>query len=404
MKTSLLILTLIIFKSIIFSQDFSSYENTFKTTIFSEHLKDSVKLEITLPNELKESQNLNNFPVIYLLDSQLKSNYKYNLQTIDYLSSLYNMPQAVIVGISFSRNNRTPWTVPNQSGGKADDLINFITDELNQELKTLYPISNFNLLIGHSRTAIFASYALSKRFDFFNGCIANSPSNFDFGDNVQKKQFETFIEAIDTSTQKYYYYFSVGELAYNDLHEPSVDSLNLYLNSKRLPNSFQWQSFKYKTGHNVTPGLTVARSLNHIFKNYGRRIDQCFKLAANSPQKVPWIEFHKTFQSLSNDFGYTINPTHSFYASLGSDYYNDYKEIYTKNQFNFALEIVLKAIETYPHDYDYHIWAGEMYMTLKDKEKGEHYLNKAITLIDNDKTLSESDKSYLLSEIKNLRK
>jgi len=140
MKTSLLITALLIFTSTTFSQDFSSYDNSFKKTIFSQYLKDSVHLEITVPHELKESQHPNNFPVIYLLDSQLKSNYKYNLQTIDYLNSLESMPHTIIVGITFSRHNRGPWTVPNASGGKADDLIDFITDELNQELKNLYPI------------------------------------------------------------------------------------------------------------------------------------------------------------------------------------------------------------------------------------------------------------------------
>ena len=175
------------------AQEFSSYEKPIETSLYSQALNDSVSLEITLPKELK-NQTGKEYPIIYLLDRQLSNNYKYNLYTIDYLSTLQWMPNAIVIGITFSNKNRNSWTVPNASGGKADNLILFIENELNNELREKYPISNFNLLIGHSRTAIFSSYALSKSPEFFNGTIASSVSNFDFGDNEQHKQFELFLE------------------------------------------------------------------------------------------------------------------------------------------------------------------------------------------------------------------
>ena len=136
------------------------------------------------------------------------------------------MPAAIVVGITFPWKNRNSWTNPNMSGGQADDLILFLEKELNSELKKKYPISNFNLLIGHSRTAIFSSYALSKSPDFFNGAIANSVSNFDFGDKQQQAQFEVFLNKIPSSSHKYYYYFSVGE--------QSVSYTHLTLPTKRI--------------------------------------------------------------------------------------------------------------------------------------------------------------------------
>ena len=263
--------TLFLFVTSSWAQSFSSYDKPIERIFYSETLKDSVSLEIILPKGLK-TQTSTEYPVIYLLDRQLRNNYKYNLHTIDYLSTLQNMPKAIIIGITFNRTNRISWTLPNSSDGKADDLIYFLTSELNDELKTSYPISKFNLLIGHSRTAIFSSYALSKRPDFFNATIASSVSNFDFGDRLQQDQFEIFLDKIDTSRHKYYYYFSVGENAYGDLHEPAVDTLNLFLNSRELPKTLEWKYYKYKVAHDVTPGLTVNRSLSEIFKEYGRRI------------------------------------------------------------------------------------------------------------------------------------
>lgn len=403
MRIYLLFIPFLIFSSSLQAQNYTSYENSIKRTFFSEALKDSVHLELTIPKELKNQTNTS-YPVIYLLDKQLINNYIYNLHTIDYLSSLNSMPTAIVVGITFNRKNRAPWTLPNASGGKADDMISFIVDELNVELKNNYPISKFNLLIGHSRTAIFASYALSKRFDFFNGVIANSVSNFDFGDSLQKMQFETFIDAIDTSTNKYFYYFSVGENAYGDLHESAVDKLNLFLNAKKLPKTLEWKYYKYKAAHQLTPGLTVANSLNEIFKEYGRRIDRCFKIAHNSTDKVPWSEYLKLYESISTDLRHTVHPSHYFYSSIASDYYYDSKKYYGKNNLSFALEILLKAIKAYPNDYGYSVWVGEIYITLKDYKKGNVYLNQSIKLINEDKGLSEDDRLYLLIEIEDLKK
>ena len=385
------------------AQEFSSYEKPIETSLYSKALNSFVSLEITLPKELKDQTNIE-YPVIYLLDRQLHSNYKYNLYTIDYLSTLQWMPKAIVVGITFSPENRTSWTVPNESGGKADDLIQFIKNELNNELKNKYPVANFNLLIGHSRTTIFSSYALSKNPEFFNGIIANSVSNFDFGDNQQQKQFEVFLDKIALSSHKYYYYFSVGERSYGDLHESAVDTLNFYLNSKKLPENLEWKYYKYQIAHDLTPGLTVANSLSEIFKNYGRRIDLCFALAKGSRNKVPWDDFLGLYASISSELGFKIEPSELFFNSIASTYYNDYNGIYGDNHLDFTLEILLEAIEKYPKDFDYYSWIGEIYITLKEFEKGGQYLDKAIELINNNKSISEFDRINYLKEIEALKK
>lgn len=403
MRTYCIFFLLLILTCSVKAQEFSSYDKPIETSLYSEALKDSVSIEIVLPKDLRV-QTSTEYPVIYLLDRQLRNNYKYNLYTIDYLSTLQSMPEAIVIGVTFNRTNRIPWTLPNASGGKADDLISFLTNELNNELKNSYPISKFNLLIGHSRTAIFSSYALSKRPDFFNATIASSVSNFDFGDRFQQDQFETFLNNIDTSSHKYYYYFSVGESTYGDLHESAVDTLNSFLNSRELPKTLEWKYYKYKVAHDVTPGLTVNRSLSEIFKEYGRRIDLCFKLAKDSTHKVPWNDYLKIYESISIDLGFNVQPSELFFNSIASEYYNDYDGNYGKNNLNFALEILLKAIETYPNDYGYYAWIGEIYITLNEYEKGEHYLNKAIELINKDKSVSEFDRINYLIEIEELKK
>ena len=97
------------------AQEFSSYEQPFIKNMFSKALNDSVSLEITLPKELY-SQTGKEYPIVYLLDRQLTNNYKYNLYTIDYLSTLNWIPDVIVVGIPFSNKNRNSWTTPNKSG------------------------------------------------------------------------------------------------------------------------------------------------------------------------------------------------------------------------------------------------------------------------------------------------
>lgn len=380
-------------------QNYQSYNKAIKQSFYSKNLKDSVHIELIIPKNIKN--NVNKYPVIYLLDKQLQTNYRYNLHTIDYLTTMQNMPESVIVGIDFSRKNRGSWTNPNKTKGKADDLILFITSELQKELKNKYPISNFKLLIGHSRTAIFSAYALSKRFDFFNGAISSSVANFDFGDEYQKQTFDTFTSSISSSSHNYFFYFSTGEKKYGDLHEASVDSLYEYLKNKALPVILDWQFYKHKTDHMTTPALTVARSLAEVFKRYGNKIQRCFDIVNNPiyANKVPWKEYEDVFASVSKDLGFAIKFRETFFNSIGSAYYNDYFNLFKENKLQFTLEILLKAIETYPNNYDYFSWVAEIYYDLKDFEKGNKYIDISLSLIKKNASLTHEEKKKLSKEV-----
>lgn len=385
------------------SQDLLSFNTPITSTLFSTALNDSVEIEIRLPNGISGGSG-STFPVIYLLDKQLAVNYSYNLQTIDYLTTLGAMPESILIGITFNYNNRGRWTNPNATRGRADDLITFLTDELQGELKDYSP-SSFNLLIGHSRTAIFSAYALSKRPDFFNGAIASSVAYFDFGDSLQQYQFEQFTRVIDTSSHNYYFYFSVGEELYGDLHEESVDSLNAYLQNSKLPANFQWEFYKHKVGHILTPGLTVNRSLAQIFAEYGSRIEKSFSILNNPiyADSVPWVEYLKIYKSISNDLGYPIQPSDFFYNSIASGYYNDYNGIFKDNNIPFSLEVLMKAIESFPNNYNYYAWIAEIYFSIDDESKGDYFLNIALELISADLSLSEETRMELIDEVNQIK-
>lgn len=403
MRKSFIPILLIVFSFVGQSQEFMSYKTAIEKSIFSNSLNDSVEIEISFPEGISGSEGIS-YPVIYLLDKQSEINFRYNLRTIDYLTTMGAMPKSIVVGILFNWHNRDKWTNPNASGGRADDLITFLTEELQEELK-IYSPSSFNLLVGHSRTAIFSSYALSKRPDFFNGAIASSVANFDFGDKLQQDQFEHFISSIDSSSHKYFFYFSVGEELYGDLHEESVDSLNAYLQRTILPANFQWEYYKYKVGHMLTPGLTVNRSLAQIFTEYGNRVEKCFTILNNPiyADSIPWAKYLNVYETISKDLGYRVQPSDFFYNSIASGYYNDYDGIFKENNLLLTLEILLKAIDSYPNDYSYCAWVAEIYFDLDDEIKGEYFMNAALELINNDSSLSEETRMELVEEVNQLK-
>ncbi len=399
-KTAFFLAFTLIFVNIGLSQELHSYEKPIEKAIFSPILDDTVKLEIIVPVKLKLS-NYIDYPVIYLFDRQNGINYDYNLHTIDYLTSVTAIPRSIIVGISFDNSVRGKWTKPNVSGGKADDFITFLTDEFYPVLKEDYPVSSFNLMIGHSRTAIFSSYALSKKYDFFNGAIASSTSNFDYGNANQQLQFEEFLDTIATAPHDYYLYFSSGEKRYGDGHEPRVDIFNAYLLDQKLPVKFHWKYYKENVGHYVIPGLTVNRALSEIFTDYRDVLWNCFKIVNDSTNvdNVPWEKYLDQYSLVSERMGYPLHPDLTFFNSIASSYANDYNNRFQENKFKFALFVLLEAIKTYPNDYDLFSWIGELYMVQGDNKNGMKYLNKTIELINNTESLSQQDKENKVKEV-----
>lgn len=383
-----------------FSQQQSAFDEPQPRTLYSEALGDSVNISLHIPLEIHQSSGLV-YPVIYLLDRQNDINYHYNLQTIDYLSMLSAMPAAVVVGIEFPNRQRGPWTNPNETGGKADDFIAFLADELNPLLKKDFPVADYNLLIGHSRTAIFSLYALSVRPDFFNSVVANSASNFDFGDEYQQEQFETFLQGAAKSDRHYQIHFSSGTAEYRDLHEPSVDAFATYLENRDIPENIQWQQHKAKVDHFAIPGMTVNWALVDIFLPYSTAVNRCFDIIKDSTYAdgVPWKLYRAEYANAAEIMGYPVQPDLLFFNSFASDYTNDYNDLFKENKDAFCLEVLQEAIKYYPRDFGFHLWLSELYAGIGNEAQFTHHVQRGRGLVTESKMLTDAEREALLGEI-----
>jgi tetratricopeptide (TPR) repeat protein len=256
-------------------------------------------------------------------------------------------------------------------------------------------------LAGHSRTAIFSTYALSARYDFFNGAIASSTSYFDFGDSLQQKQFESFLDGIKDVKHNYYLCFSSGESKYGDPHEPSVNLFREYMHNRKLPANLLWADYKEPVGHMTVPGMTLGRSLVFIFEPYRLALENCMAIVNDSlyADAVPWQKYLAEYEKASTSLGYTMHPDLIFFNSIASSYYNDYFGFFKENSLPFSTEVLQKSIEYYPNDYDLLSWLAMNYAEMKQNEKAIEYRDKAIQVVKNISGLKQFEKDKLIESI-----
>lgn len=333
---------------------------------FSEQLNDTVKFYVLEHKEHEHGPNLK-LPVVYVFDRQNEFNSNQILNSIDYLSGMGGMPASLVVSIELKNEIRGKWTTPKEEGGLGDAFLTSLTDEMESYLKADYPLSKFRLLVGHSRTAIFSIYALSKRPDFFTGCIANSAAYFDFGSNYQKKVFETFLEKIKTIPTNKYLYFSSGQDWYGDGHEASCIKFSQYLDSIDLPENLKWKYVSKKANHFSIPGIVTADLLNDIFLPYQEFIQKCFEYLKTEPaiERIQWTKFDEIEMAVEQNEELDMHRDLTFYFSVASHYANDYDGLNKASKLDLCQQLLEDALLYYPKTCDFIDWLNEIYTEKK---------------------------------------
>lgn len=365
--------------------------------VFVPSMKDSLQLEFFIPREA-ELAPARQYPVVFLFDSQNRSNYQYNLQTIDYLTGFGNMPPAVLVGVGFPPAVRTPWTLPATQKGKADSLLSYLLGPLRKKLSSYCQLADFNLLIGHSRTAMLSSYALAAFPDKVNAVIASSNSFFDFNNQEQQKQFEKYIdEKRQVPGHPQYFYFSSGTMANGDVHDTSVSKLNRYMTAQQFPAEFHWNYYQEKTPHMTVPGMTTGRALNDLFSPVTEALQNCFSVVNNQTQNdsVPWSAYLKLYNAAAGAIGMKLQPDLTFYNSLASAYMNDYHGQFKEKRFALAEAVLSKGIGEYPGYPGLYSYLAAVKLEAGDRSSARKYLQAAMAHL---KSLRYANKEMLAEE------
>ena len=143
-------------------------------TFYSESLKEQREFFIRLPENYEKTKH--NYPVIYLLDANnetltyMKNLYFHSVTQIERLMQHGDIPESIIVGIPFKRNQ---WF--SNVSRNPQPFRNYLTKELSNHINDNYRTLNNNILIGQSYSATFVINTLPTSSDTFNSYIAIEP-------------------------------------------------------------------------------------------------------------------------------------------------------------------------------------------------------------------------------------
>ncbi len=274
-KTRLLFVALFLVSFIpLFGQDDSPkpYTVGFETSIESEVLGESRPLLIYLPDNYEESEN--SYPVVYLMDG--RGHFLHTVGAMQFLSRNQRMPQMIIVGIP-NTGNRTRDLTPPETGeqnrfpsaGGADNMLQFMSDELQPFINANYRTTSFSTLIGHSFGGLFAIHSLVHHPQLFDAYLAISPSLWWNGQELVQ-QAEAYFSANPDQVAKLY--MTMGNEGGDMLG--GAWKLSAILKETN-PEGIDW-NFKLmeKESHGSVPYRSTYDGLEMLFKDW--RVDNLY--------------------------------------------------------------------------------------------------------------------------------
>ena len=169
------------------------YKAPSDTTLTSKYLNEKRGLTVILPKNFSKIK-ASKYPLIIVFDRQNKRIFRQIFESINYLVSFDEMPEAIIIGITTENNyNRVLETsfLASMENAKGEKLINFLYDEIIPWAKTELNCSTNKIFIGHSRFGYFTSYLLSNKLNDLTAVISCSPffkqENLNVVDSLKSK-------------------------------------------------------------------------------------------------------------------------------------------------------------------------------------------------------------------------
>ena len=227
----------------------------------SERLGENRKLKIQLPRSYNSEED-KVYPIVIALDG----NYLFEpvAGNVDYYSYWEDMPEAIVVGIMQTGDERyddcyydDTEFFPADTGAA---FFEFVGMELIPFLDDNYRTAKFVIAVGHDFTANFINYYLFKEPPLFQGYISLSP-------DLAPLMDERLAERLPSIEDKIFYYLATGTDDVKDLMDISVD-LNERLKVIDSPNlKYYFDNIDGATHYSLV-GRAIPRALEQIFQVY----------------------------------------------------------------------------------------------------------------------------------------
>ncbi|MFN5444631.1 MAG: alpha/beta hydrolase-fold protein [Crocinitomicaceae bacterium] len=369
----------------LFGQNYESYKKLLDTTLTSKHLGFDKNITVTVPIEWQKNVN-QDFPLIIVFDQQNQRSHNYILNTIDYLTSNYQMPSSIIISVESKQEYRYLETLHKESNkeGLATENEKFLFEELIPLLEDKYNASTFRIFIGHSRYGYFTSSLLFSRINELNGIISLSP--FFNQKNVSLIDSITTLKNQIFSSRKYYR-FGIGNDYPSDFikMDSAVKNLNIPL--------FDAKGFFFKEAdHNTTPGLTIGVSLYEIFEEWSKIQSKYI----SEEQKELNILNSLEKEILSN-YGSKLEFSLGVLNGKGWQFYNE-------GQFEKSIEAWEILMKSYPSFSEGYLYILNAQIQLKRKNDYSITIERFNASLASSNFYSEKEKDELMQELENMTK
>jgi enterochelin esterase-like enzyme len=345
-----------IFAFIVFSanyaigQNYLGYSND-SLLVHSEYLKETIRLNLHLPETHNFSAESTKYPIILIFDSQHESTYPQIINSIDLLTNESQMPEAIIVGISLNRNNRyyftSSQTAKEDSLSGIERMEKFLFEELIPKLQKEYKGNDFIMLVGHSRTAFLVNYLTVKQSEQIDVAIALS--GFYSNKPLSVDAFKTYILDASNFPNLLHYYFTAGTTLEEVTYLTECQDVFDHIANSEKPSNFRASFSETKNANHITNyWVSVPPILMEAFSEYNSILNNWFYIKLKGDAiKNPIAEFKADLNHASERLGFEVNPSITQILSLASSFG------YERNDLHTAIEFIKLGQKYYPSYADF---------------------------------------------------
>jgi predicted alpha/beta superfamily hydrolase len=352
-------------------------------TIQSKILSEKRKIRIQFP---AGADYFTAYPVLYVLDGEAQMNHIAG--QVQYLSESYKIiPNMIVVGIDNTDRMRdltpshtdigsdgridTSARSPFKNTGGGEKFLQFIKQEVMRFVDSRYKTAPYNILSGHSLGALMAVYCLMNHPDYFNACIAVSPS-FQWDNNTLLKQLAA--TSFDKETNRVLFFSDANEdLAFHQ-NQLLFDSL---LQSKKTTLKYKRMFYPEET-HISEPVKAFYDGIRFVFPDWHLPYNSsAFRKTLNS------TIVKDQYAKLSKRYGYNVIPPHDEMILVSRFLRNDPGKI------KDAIALLQMNAENYPSSSINFETLGDTFLKAGDKPNAITAYQKALVL---DKTNEEVQK------------
>lgn len=323
---------------------------------------------IGLPDGYENSEQ--SYPVIYLLDGD--GHFHHTTGTAQFLSRAGRIPPMIVVAIPNTSDRTRDLTPPIIKSGEdrfataggADNMLQFISDELMPHIEKNYRTTPYKVLIGHSFGGLFAVHAMVHRPEMFNALLAISPSLW-WDEQELVEQAERFL--IENPDYEANLYMTMANEGGNMLG--GAWKLSAVL-EESAPESLIWEfRLMDEEDHGSIPHRSTYYGLETIFKDWKDISDP---LAYYEKGGMAAIQAH--YDRLEEKFNMkNMKAPESLINRLGY-------QLLSEGRTEEAIKVFKQNVEDYPKSSNVYDSLGEGYKEHGETEKAVEFYRKSLAL------------------------